>query len=318
MIIASTTVETPPDLALTAPLNRRSVSWGAIFAGWSAGFALQLLFIMLGAGLGFAMFEPTSDDNPVASVGKGAVIIQGVSAVFSLWFGGWVAGRLLAVSNRRSALVHGFVVWCVSTIAGAIVVASGAGWMTGGLAKAAGGGLSALGKPAAAAVGGAADLAKESASQISDTLGSFTNESLKRGNQDPSSSEAIRAKREVGMAVARLFNPAQESSRSDNRAALVRVLVEQTGRSEAEANQMVADWTTSYDRLKQDLQGAKDQAAAKAKAVAEESSHNLAMFALGSFLAFVIGAIAASLGAKHGAACAERKDTRDLTEMKTV
>lgn len=308
MNIASSTVEAPRDHVYSS--HQRSVSWGAIFAGWTAATSLQVLFLMLGAGLGFALFEPMTDDNPVASVGKGAIVIQGVSAVFSLWFGGWVAGRLLPIVGRRSALVHGFVVWCASTIAGVAVVAGGAGWIMGDLAKLVGGGLSAAGKPAAAAVSSSADLAKEAVTQTRDTLGSFTSESLGMPNRDPNSAEAIRAKREIAMAVARLFSPTQENNMPENRAALVKILAEQTGRSEAQANQLVTEWTNSYDRLKQDLKATKDQAEAKARQIAEESSHNLAIFSLCSFFAFVVGAIAAALGAKHGAACANKCDAR--------
>jgi hypothetical protein len=269
---------------------------------------------MLGAGLGFAIYEPMADENPVASVGKGAIVVQGISAVFSLWFGGWVAGRLLPAAGRRTSCVHGFVVWCASTLAGVAVIASGAGWITGDLAQLVGGGLSAAGKPAAAAVGASGDIAKDAVAQVRDTLGSFTSESLSRlPNRDPGSSEAIRAKREVTMAVARLFSPNQESKTQENRAALVKILVEQTGRSETEANQLVTDWTNSYDRLKQDLKTAKDQAENKARQIAEESSHNLAIFSLCSFFAFVVGAIAAALGAKHGAVCADRCDARSIT-----
>src|ERR1700710_2966843 len=95
MIITSSNVEAPSDYTVSAHTHHRSVSWGAIFAGWTAATSLQVLSIMLGAGLGFAIYEPMTDENPVASVGKGAIVVQGISAVFSLWFGGWVAGRLL-------------------------------------------------------------------------------------------------------------------------------------------------------------------------------------------------------------------------------
>ena len=46
--------------------------------------------MMLGAGLGFAIYSPLADANPIADLGKGAVIIEGISAVFSLWFGCWI------------------------------------------------------------------------------------------------------------------------------------------------------------------------------------------------------------------------------------
>ena len=80
-----------------------AVSWAAIFAGLSAALALQVLFMLLGAGLGFAIYSPLTDSNPVTELGTGAMIIQGISAVLSLWLGGWVAGRFTPACARASA-----------------------------------------------------------------------------------------------------------------------------------------------------------------------------------------------------------------------
>ena len=46
---------------------RSSVSWGAILAGTRAALALQVLFMMLGAGLGFAIYSPLTEENPEAN-----------------------------------------------------------------------------------------------------------------------------------------------------------------------------------------------------------------------------------------------------------
>jgi hypothetical protein len=56
--------------------------------------------MLLGAGLGLAIYSPVTDANPISDLGKGAVIIHGISAVLSLWFGGWVAGRFSDVGHR--------------------------------------------------------------------------------------------------------------------------------------------------------------------------------------------------------------------------
>lgn len=285
-----------------------SVCWGAILAGTVAGLALQVLFMMLGSGLGFALYQPLTDDNPVASLGAGAMVIQGISAVLSLWFGGWVAGRLTPAGVRRSGWLHGFTVWCTAMVAGVIFVSLGAGWALGDLSKLVGGGLSAAGKPAAAAVGGATDLAKDAVQQSDATLASFTDEALGRRATDAPTAENVRAKREIGRAVARLFNPAQPDATRENRSAAVQALVNHAGLSEAEADRTITEWTTAFDQLKADLEALKAQVALKARQAADQAADVLAVFSLCAFVAFLFGAISAAHGGAHGAMCATRRD----------
>ncbi len=286
--------------------RRNSVSWPAIFAGMSAALALQVLFMMLGAGLGFAIYSPLTDANPVADLGTGAIIIQGVSAVLSLWFGGWVAGRFAPVGVSATGWLHGFSVWCGATVAGVLLVSFGAGWVVGDLSKVVGGGLSLAGKPAATLAGSAADLAKDALKQSNDTLASFTDEATGNRPAEETKNLGIRAKREVGMAVARLFNPAQQANLADNRTALIKTLTENAGLSAADAERTVTDWTATYDRLKADLTAAKNDAEAKAREAADKAAKSLSLLSLGAFVGFLMGAIAASCGGAHGLKCASR------------
>jgi hypothetical protein len=277
--------------------------------------ALQVLFMMLGAGLGFALYHPITSDSPVEDLGKGGVIIQGVSAVFSLWFGGWVAGRFTPLASRAAGGLHGFLVWCAATVAGVLVVSLGAGWMIGDLAKVVGGGLSAAGKPAAAAVGAGADLAKEGAKQSSDLLTSFTDQVLANQPADTNKATTVAAKREVSLAVARLFNPLQKEKMTENKAALTRVLVEQAGLTQEDADRLVREWTESYNRLSADLAEAKNAAEEKARVAADKAANVMAVFSLGAFVAFVLGAISAVCGGRHGATVAFKYDHKSAAVL---
>ncbi|AHF91629.1 hypothetical protein OPIT5_16840 [Opitutaceae bacterium TAV5] len=288
----------------------RSVSWPAIFAGLIAAIALEVLFMLLGAGLGFAIYSPLTDATPIASLGAGALIVQGLSAVVSLWFGGWVAGRFTPAGVRATAWLHGFIVWSAATVAGVLFVSAGAGWALGDLSKIVGGGLSLAGQPAAAIASGAADITRDALKQSDGAFASFTDEAVGSRPAGETANTSIRAKREVGMAVARFFNPMQEENRDVNRTALVKVLVEEAGLSEAAANKAVADWTATYERLKTDLAAAKDAAEAKAREAAEATAKALAILSLGYFVAFAIGAVAATWGGCHGAKCARTCEIR--------
>jgi hypothetical protein len=281
-----------------------TISWGAILAGMTAALALQVLFMLLGAGLGFAIYSPLTEENPVADLGKGALVIQGISAVISLWFGGWIAGRFAPQGRRGTGWLHGFCVWCGATVAGVIVVSAGAGWLLGDLSKLIGGGLSMAGRPAAAVAGGATDLVRDAAKQSGDTLSSFVEEAVSNRRSDAPGSSGIRAKRELGQAVARLFNPAQQGDTAANRTTVVTALVEHAGMSQADAEQAVTQWTASYERLKADLTATKEAAAAKARQAADEAARALTIFSLCAFVAFLLGALGASWGGTHGARAA--------------
>ena len=313
-----------PSPSVTEPLSAqpshftshcRSVSWPAIFAGTSAALALQVLFMMLGAGLGFAIYSPLTDANPIADLGTGAVLIQGLSAVLSLWFGGWVAGRFTPSGSRATGWLHGFSVWCAATVAGVLFISLGAGWAMGDLSKLVGGGLSLAGKPAAAVAGSVSDLAKDALKQSTDTLASFTDEAIGSRAVDGPKNNLIRAKREVGMAVARLFNPMQQASVADNRAAVVKALVDHAGMSAADAERTVNEWTATYERLKTDLIAAKNDAEIKAREAADKASKALALFSIAAFVGFLLGGIAASCGGSHGAKCADHCEYRTDSVM---
>ncbi|MCX6951890.1 MAG: hypothetical protein NTV51_06960 [Verrucomicrobia bacterium] len=285
--------------------SRRTVSWAAIFAGLTAAMALQVLFMMLGAGLGFAIYTPLTDEHPIADLGKGAVVIQGVSALFSLWLGGWVAGRFTPLVVRASGALHGFIVWCAATVAAVFIVTAGAGWAMGDLSKLVGGGLSAAGRPAAALASGAADAAKDGLKKTGDTFGSFVDEAL--SGRPSNTREAARAKREVGAAVARLFNPMSQASPAEARSATVNALV-QSGLSESDAGRMVDDWTASYERLKADLAAARQQAETKAREAADKTADALSVLSLVAFVSFLFGAASAACGGATGAKHASKRE----------
>jgi hypothetical protein len=297
-----------PSTALARHLHTTPLSWAAILGGLIGALAFQTLFMLLGAGLGFSLYHPITSDSPVEDLGAGGIIIQGVSAVFSLWFGGWIAGRFTPLASRASGGLHGFLVWCTATVAGVLIVSWGAGWILGDLSKVVGGGLSAAGKPAAAAVSAGADFAKEGAKQSSDLLASFTDQVVASQPADANKAKVISAKRDVGLAVGRLFNPLQKDKMTENKAALTRTLVEQAGLPQEDADRLVREWTDSYNRLSADLAEAKNAAEEKTRVAADKAAHVLAIFSLGAFVAFVLGAISAACGGRHGAAVAFKYD----------
>ena len=281
----------------------RTLSWRAILAGTVAGLSVHLLLTLLGIGLGAGLVDPVTDENPLTAFSVSAAVTWGVSALIALWIGGWVAGRFVPNGSKRSGCLHGLLVWSLATIAVFVFATTSLGLAIGGVAKVASQGIQLAAKPVAAAASGATDLAKDALKQNKDTVGSFLDEALEsRGNKD-NAADTARARREIGYAVTKLFTPGNDVNSAEARAAVTRALVEQGGISEADANRLVSQWTASYERLKADLQAAKEKAEIKAREAADKAAKALAHAAIWTFVAFLLGAIVSSLAGKCGASC---------------
>jgi hypothetical protein len=130
-----------------------AVSWKAILAGATASAALTLVLVAFGAGVGFSVVSPWSDQGVSATtftISAGIYLI--VIAMLSSTVGGYLAGRLRTQWTsvheseryfRDSA--HGIVTWALATVVTAAVL----GGATSAIIGATGAGLAA-GAPGAA------------------------------------------------------------------------------------------------------------------------------------------------------------------------
>lgn len=102
------------------------VHWSAVFAGLLVALVGQILFTLLGAGLGAASFDPSPSgnvDEGRAAVGAFAFwAVSGVAAAFAGgWTAGWVAGSSPSV-DRVEGGFQAFLAWAATTVAVAILV----------------------------------------------------------------------------------------------------------------------------------------------------------------------------------------------------
>jgi len=280
-----------------SPPSYRNLSWRAIIAGTVAGMAIHILLTMLGLGLGIASLNPLTDADPGTKLGIGAGVAWCVSALIALFSGGWVAGRFSPSGYNLSGTLHGFLVWSVATVAMLLITTSTAGALIGGAARIVG----AAAKPVASAASGVTDMATDAIKQNTDTINSYVDEAVQSMGLDPGA--AVRAKREIGYALTKLFVSGGDVNSPENRAAVIHALT-QAGMNEGRANQLLIEWTGSFERMKADLNSAKDKAAQKAREVGDTASKAVSRSALWTSLAFLIGAIIASLGGKVGSSSA--------------
>ncbi len=291
--------------------SESAVSWAAVLAGAVGAAALSLVLFLLGTGLGLAAASPWAGEGISGSTaGVSTIIWVTVVQLLASVLGGYLAGRLRTrwvtvhtneVFFRDTA--HGFLAWAVSTLLMATLLSSAAGTALSSGLKAGGAVAKSAATIAGAGVGAASATAAGGANpQDANPLGYFV-DSLFRVDRDrasspnaaPASNAAQPASPDRIPEVTRIFSNALRSGElaDTDRQYLGQVVAEKTGLSQAEAEQRVAD---TFNRLKQAL----DQAAAKAKQVADDARKASALLALWLVVSLFVGAFVASFAATLG------------------
>lgn len=131
------------------------LSWGAIFAGLVVAMVVQILLALLGLAIGFGTID-FQGGTGLGGIGVGAGIWAVVTALISLFVGGMAAGHLAGVLTRFDGVMHGVLVWGLSTIVALWTLSAGVSTILGGMFGVAGQTLSAavggVGQIGAAAV----------------------------------------------------------------------------------------------------------------------------------------------------------------------
>lgn len=281
----------------------RPLCWGAVLAGAVFALSVHLLMTLFLAGLGVQAADPLTDPEPGETFSIGIGIVWSLSALLALFIGGWVAGRLTPEPSRGLGKLHGALVWSVATVTTAIVVTTSAGMLVGGAAKILGRGAEVAGSGAANVA--SSDFVGRMVEENRDVLGGFVRELLPAsegagGSQGGPSPQAVR---EVSWALVRYFGEDPETRSPEAASQLAQTIARHTGMSEAEARDRVGQLTSAYDQIQRDLQALRDRAEQKAREAAEAASDYLTHVAVWTFLAFVVGALAATLGGAAGARC---------------
>jgi hypothetical protein len=94
-----------------------TISWGAVLGGAVAALALWALLYALGLALGLS----TVDANPgsLRSSGVFTGVWGLISPLMALFIGGMIAGAAARVTSKTGGVVHGLVMWGVTTLVGA-------------------------------------------------------------------------------------------------------------------------------------------------------------------------------------------------------
>lgn len=261
----------------------RRISWGAIFAGVAIALSIQLLLNLLGLGIGASTIDVRQGDTPGSGLATGAGVWFAVSALLSLFAGSWAAGRLAGVPNREDGMLHGFTTWSVTTIATICLLSSAVGGLIGGSA-------SLLGKVGALSAHGANSIAPGVTDLVSQATG-ITPTDVKQQAGDLVSDPRFQTF--VSQSVS------QGNVTPEARQNLVALVSQKQNVSPDQANQEISGW-------QQRLEQAKEQTRTTAANAADSAASGVAKAGLWSFLALLLGAIAASIGGAIGAPVVKR------------
>ncbi|ULJ76537.1 PhnA-like protein [Rhizobium gallicum] len=268
---------------LNAAFNK--VSWGAVFAGVAVALVVQLLLNLLGAGLGAAVIDPASSDNPSATtLSVSTAIWFVVSGLIASFVGGYIASRLSGRPLRSTGSLHGVTSWAVTTLVVVYLLTTSVGALVGGVFSGVGGIVSSAGSTVATA----ATTAAPALATATDPMAG-----VEQGIRDASGGNDPAALRDAAVASVRAVLTGDETKAEEARNRAADAIARAQNIPVDQAKQQVAQYEQQY----------KD-AVAQAKQQATEAAETAATaFSAGAILAFIalaVGAIAAWIGGAVG------------------
>ena len=101
---------------------KNRVQWGPIIGGVLTALATLIVLSLLGLAIGASALEPRDVGE---SLGTGAAIWGGISAIIAFFVGGYIAAKTAAVGGVGSGMINGFLVG--ATILALVLYLSGTG-----------------------------------------------------------------------------------------------------------------------------------------------------------------------------------------------
>lgn len=142
------------------------VSWGGIFAGTLVALGNQLLWMLLGMGIGLGVISPVTQEG-FGAIGIGAGLYMLVITLVSLFVGGWVACKLSGITDKTKSVLHGLVVWALFTFTAFYLMTTAAGGLISSFAGVIGRSVSIIAGEMQAITPGMAETAMDAASRAS-------------------------------------------------------------------------------------------------------------------------------------------------------
>ncbi|WP_375416041.1 hypothetical protein [uncultured Hymenobacter sp.] len=306
------------------PVVKR-ISWGAILAGAVLALVIQLSLNLLGLGIGLGTIDPLEESNPVAGLGIGAAIWLAITTLASLYLGAGVASRLAGIPRKTDGLLHGLLTWAVVSLLTFYLLTTAVGRIIGGVTGVAGRALTGVGKGIAAVAPEAGNAIKgelqDRGIDVSDLKREARTLLRQTGKAELSPENLARqaraagqeARNEAGQSAAnpqatgdnfddvidRLTSRADNIGDAADRTAAVNVVMQRTGKSRAESEQVVDNWISTAKQARAKFDEGKVKAEATAREAGDKAAEGLSRAALLAALGLGLGAAAAAFGGRN-------------------
>jgi hypothetical protein len=285
-----------------------SISWGSVLAGAAAAIAVQIGLFQLCTSFGLSLYEQADPGSSISVVMISGAIALVISAIASLFVGGWVAGRLAGHSSSVDAAIHGGLVWAFCGIVGLVVVGTAAGAIAGGTVYLAGQSVTAIGTGAVAAGSVAKELVAPTWDLVKEQI---EGETSKLDEAEPSDDRLSERSRLMELLASSFSPDSTPEKKEKEKAELITLIASQTGVSPAAAGRAYEQWQRMWQEATARYENAKLAAETNAKEAAAVVAAGTSQAALYAFLATLMGLAAAGGGAVFGRTCVCRRNKVD-------
>jgi hypothetical protein len=266
---------------------RPRLSWGAVIAGAVTALALWLLLYSFGLAVGLSSLDPRNPGS-VRPSGIFTGIWALVAPLVALFAGGWVAARGANVLGRGDGARHGLVMWGVTTLVGASMVAMLMSAIVGGAVSLGKAAASAGGEAIGAAAKGGGAAAKWLGIDANDALGPVNDRLRAEGKPMVSATQLEAATRDVVQTAVREGRL--------NREELIASISQHTGLSPVDAEEIGNRVESQYQQVSGQLGDRLQAAAQQAQTGALKAADATGKAFWGVFGALLLGLIAALAG----------------------
>ncbi|RVH41205.1 PhnA-like protein [Sinorhizobium meliloti] len=260
---------------------------GAVFAGVALALAVQFLLNLLGVGIGAAVIDPATADNPnpsTFSIAGGLwFVVSGIVAAFA---GGYVASRVSGRPSKATGSYHGLISWAVTTLVVLYLLTTSVGTLVGGAFSGLSSIVGGVSKTAATVATAAAPAVASSVDPMADIERQIRSAT---GGNDPA------ALRDAAVAAMRAVVTGNEATAEEARNRAAEAVARAQNIPVEQARTQVQQYEESY---KASFERAKQQATEAADTAATVVSSG----ALLGFVSLVIGAVAAWFDGASGTA----------------
>lgn len=302
------------------------ISFSAIIAGVAVALVFQVALNLLGVSIGANAINPLTEQNPIDTrLALPAVLWIVLSALISLFAGGFVASYMAGTRTREDGIMHGVSTWAIAGIISLVMMSSTVGSILGTAANVLGQGLSLAGSAAAEVSPEVADalnlqdIRLDAITQEAQTLLGGTQTTAATESTTPSETtegatttaeeQLTPQQRELNLNITRLLmTPADDPNLAANRDTVVNMLAQQGGMTPEQAQQTVNTWETNFAEVRA-------QAEETARQVGQTVADTVAALAGVVFMMMVVTLAGAVFG---GYAGVSPLDTDDVTVTRTT